>query len=183
MTSHCKHAALSHHLCCVHRHFSNFAAVSPICLCAFTYMVVVLVLWCLSTPSLSLPLSVRAHLAWLCSQHRPPFPVLSSVADSHAVLEEAGPGAAYLYGPCALRACRADRKALQQNTLCVLSHTYTQIILVHLLFLSWGDVAVLRESFPVVPWQGLTGCAFVNYSQQVSMLRIAGGMNSAGPCG
>lgn len=105
--------------------------------------------------------SVSGDLAFVSFSVFLPSPVLSSVADSCGILEEASPGAAYLYGPCALRACRADRKALQQNTLCVWFHTYTQITLVHLLFLSRGDVAALGESLSAVPRQVLPVCVWV----------------------
>ena len=121
----------------------------------FTYLPAGLSYVALSLPPASLlSPSVRGDVAFASFSGKPPpssLAVLSSVADSCGVLEEAGPGAAYLYGPCALAARGADRKALQQNTLCVRFRAYTQITLVHLLFLSGGDVALLGGKLACPP--------------------------------
>lgn len=82
----------------------------------------------------------------------PHLPVLSSVPDSCGVLDEAGPGAAYLYGLCPLRACRGDKKSFTaKHIVCLVPHLH--VTLVHLLFLCCGDVAALGESMPAFPWQ------------------------------
>lgn len=69
--------------------------------------------------------------------------------------------AVYLYGPSALGAFRAERRALQWTAFCVGCHASTKITLVHLPFLSWWNVVTARWKVFARPRSALDVCACV----------------------
>lgn len=98
-----------------------------------------------------------------------PLPVVSSVADSCSILEEASPEAAYLYGSCVLAAYRADKKSFPAKTHCVFAPALTHKSLLFIYFSCPEEMSLrLGKVSPALPWRGpsslcvMSACVFVH---------------------